>query len=288
MKKIKLILSTIVILSIILSSCKADDLDRLDKSKITTGAILRTLSSDLPAVSNTDPNVTNLTVNVEFDDFLNQDTLESVEVFCSFVDTSPVENKLLEFEEAKLGSVAASSFTRADNGKLQGTITTNIGEAMSSIGVSQSQIYGGDVFLLRLSLNTTNGGVFTSTNVGTKIQGSSAFLSPFRYSTSVVCPPPSGTWVIDIADSYGDGWNGAAIAVNLNGTTTNYTIDDGATGSFSIEVPDGSSVLTFSYVNGSYDEEASFNITSPDGVISSGGPSQSGGPIKLNVDFCLQ
>lgn len=268
------------------TSCKDDDLDRLDKSKITTGAILRTLSSDLPAVDRNNPSVTDLNVVVEFDDFLGQDTLESVDVFMSFVDTSPVNNQTLSFDEALIGTVSGNEFTLGSNGKLNGTITANIGTAMSSIGVTQAEIYGGDVFLLRLSLNTTNGQVFSSNNVGTKIQGSSAFLSPFRYSTSVVCPPPSGTWTIDMVDSYGDGWNKAAIAVNLNGTITNYTLENGATGSAEIEVPSGSSVLVFSYVNGDWDSEVTFTITSPDGVVTSGGPSQSGGPISLEVDFC--
>lgn len=286
MKNIKLILSATTIVMLLFTSCKDDELDRLDQNQITTGAILRTLNSDLPVVDRNNPDATNLSVQVEFDDFLEQNTLESVDVFMSFVDTSPVNNQLLSFDEAQLGTVPSSEFSAGDSGKLTGTISANIGEAMSAIGVTQAQIYGGDVFLIRLSLNTTNGQVFSSDNVGTKIQGSSAFLSPFRYSTSVVCPPPAGTWTIDMADSYGDGWNGAAIAVNLNGTTTNQTISDGSTGSVDIEVPSGSSVLVFSYVNGAWDSEATFTITSPDGVVTSGGPSQSGGPIALEVDFC--
>ena len=61
--------------------------------------------------------------------------------------------------------------------KLGAQIEVNIGEAMSSMGLTQPQLYGGDVFLMRLALNTTLGYVYTSDNVGTKIQGSSAFLS---------------------------------------------------------------------------------------------------------------
>lgn len=286
MKKNKIYLSVLFASILVMTSCKDDDLDRLDLTTITSGAILRTLAKDLPTVNRNSPNSTDLSVQVEFDDFLSQDTMESVDVFVSFVDTSPVAGQLLSFDEAFMKNVPASSFTVASNGKLAGTIDVNIGEAMSSMGLAQPQLYGGDVFLMRLSLNTTSGNVYTSDNVGTKIQGSSAFLSPFRYSSSVVCPPPAGTWTIDVQDSYGDGWNGAAIAVNLNGETTNYTITDGSEGSFSVTVPEGSSALVFSYVNGSWDSEATFQITSPDGVITEGGPSQSGGPIKLEVDFC--
>ena len=86
----------------------------------------------------------------------------------------------------------------------------NIGTAMSAIGVTSDQRYGGDIFLMRLVLNTTDGRTFTSDNVGPKIQGSSAFVSPFRYNGRVVCAPLTGTCTSDMQDSYGDGWNGAA------------------------------------------------------------------------------
>ena len=286
MKKNKIYLSVLFASILVMTSCKDDDLDRLDLTTIKSGAILRTLSKDLPTVNRNSPNSTDLSVQVEFDDFLNQDTMESIDVFVSFVDTSPVAGQVLSFDEAFIKNVPVSSFTLGSSGKLAGTIEINIGEAMNAMGLTQTQLYGGDVFLMRLSLKTSSGDVYTSDNVGTKIQGSSAFLSPFRYSSSVVCPPPAGTWSIDVQDSYGDGWNGAAISVNLNGIIKDYTIDDGTDGSFSITVPEGSSALVFSYVNGSWDEEATFQITSPDGVITNGGPSQSGGPIKLEVDFC--
>lgn len=286
MKKNKIYLSLLFAGILVMTSCKDDDLDRLDLTTIKSGAILRTLSKDLPTVNRNSPNSTDLSVQVEFDDFLNQDTMESIDVFVSFVDTSPVAGQVLSFDEAFIKNVPVSSFTLASIGKLSGTIEINIGEAMNAMGLTQTQLYGGDVFLMRLALKTSSGDVYTSDNVGTKIQGSSAFLSPFRYSSSVVCPPPAGTWTIDVQDSYGDGWNGAAISVNLNGIIKDYTIDDGTDGSFSITVPEGSSALVFSYVNGSWDEEATFQITSPDGVITNGGPSQSGGPIKLEVDFC--
>ncbi|MGB2342020.1 MAG: hypothetical protein ACPH57_05185 [Flavobacteriaceae bacterium] len=37
---------------------------------------------------------------------------------------------------------------------------------------------------------------------------------------------------------------------------------------------------------GSLNYRTSFTITSPNGIVTSGGPSQSGRPISLEVDFC--
>ena len=286
----------IVVLSILLFSCKDDNLDRLDQKDITTGAILRTISTDLPVVDRVSPTQTTLNVNVEFDDFLGQDTLDSVDVYASFVDTSPVDDtddgidnpEVEVFEEIFLSNVPSSEFSKAENGKFNADISLNIGDVMEGIGITTEDIYGGDIFLMRLALKVTTGDViYTSNNVGSKIQGSSAFLSPFRYSTSVVCAPPAGTWTIEMEDSYGDGWNGAKIVVNLNGEETDYTITEGSSGSGTVEVPEGSSALVFTFVSGDWDSEVTFNITSPSGIVTSGGPTPTAGPIKLSVDFCL-
>ena len=286
----------IVVFSILLFSCKDDNLDRLDQKDITTGAILRTISTDLPVVDRVSPTETTLNVNVEFDDFLGQDTLDSVDVYASFVDTSPVDDtddgienpEVKLFEEIFMSNVPSSEFSKAENGKFNGDISLNIGDVMEGIGITSDDIYGGDIFLMRLALKVTTGDViYTSNNVGSKIQGSSAFLSPFRYSTSVVCAPPAGTWTIEMEDSYGDGWNGAKIVVNLNGEETDYTITEGSSGSGTVEVPEGSSALVFTFVSGDWDSEVTFNITSPSGIVTSGGPTPTAGPIKLSVDFCL-
>jgi len=250
----------------------------------------------LPVVDRDSPTETTLNVNVEFDDFLGQDTLDSVDVYASFVDTSPVDDtddgidnpEVEVFEEIFLSNVPSSEFSKAENGKFNTDISLNIGDVMERIGITTEDIYGGDIFLMRLTLKVTTGDViYTSNNVGSKIQGSSAFLSPFRYSTSVVCAPPAGTWTIEMEDSYGDGWNGAKIVVNLNGEETDYTITEGSSGSGTVEVPEGSSALVFTFVSGDWDSEVTFNITSPSGIVTSGGPTPTAGPIKLSVDFCL-
>ena len=285
MRKIKLYSSILLATIISITACKDDDLDRLNITTIESGAILRTISKQLPAIDITNPAGATMSVDLEFDDFLGQDTMESVDVFASFVDATPVAGQVLTFNEVSMGNVSASTFTANENGKLQGTISMNIGSAMSAIGVTDDQLYGGDIFLMRLVLNTTDGRTFTSDNVGPKIQGSSAFVSPFRYSGSVVCPPLTGTWTIDMQDSYGDGFNGAAIEVNLDGVITPYSIA-GSSGSATIEVPSDAIGLVFSFKSGDYDSEITFQITAPNGVVTDHGPSPDVGSIDVGIDFC--
>lgn len=284
----KKIISLLTVSALILTtfSCEDEDKDRLEISGITGGAILRTLSSTGATVDRGNPGSANMVFNLQFDDFLDQDTMESVDIYTEFIDTTPVANVVQTFPEVSLGNVAASAFSAGSDGKLEGTISVNIGDAISAIGVDPATLYGGDIFLVRLALNTTNGQTFTSTNVGTKIQTSSAFRSPFRYSASVVCPPPSGDWIIDMQDSYGDGWNGAAINVTVNDDTTPYSIT-ASTGSATITVPPGSAALAFVFQGGDWDSEITYQITDPTGaVVADHGPTPDIGPIALTLDFC--
>lgn len=286
MKKIFSLLTTCALLFTIVS-CEDEDKDRLEGALITGGAILRTLASDTPPINSAFPNTSNMSAKVEFDDFLDDDTLESVDVFLEFVDATPVNNELLTFPEVQIGNIPASAFTTED-GSLVTTVSTNIGEALATLGVDQSVLYGGDVFLLRLALKTTDGNTYTSTNVGTKIQTSSAFSSPFRYSATVACPPPAtlaGDWTIDLQDAYGDGWNGASITVSAAGVATDYSIT-ASEGSYTVTAPAGE-LFTFTFNGGDWDEEITYQITDPNGKVQANhGPTPTVGPIKLVDDFC--
>ena len=284
----KKILSLLTVSALIFTtfSCEDEDKDRLGINQVTGGAILRTLSTSGATVDRGNPELTDMVVDLQFDDFLNQDTMESVDVYGEFIDTTPVANVVQTFAEVALANVPASAFSAGSDGKLEATISVNIGDVISAVGVDPATLYGGDIFLVRLALNTTEGAVFTSDNVGTKIQTSSAFSSPFRYSAAVVCPPPAGDWVIDLQDSYGDGWNGAALIVTVNDDTTPYTVG-ASTESFTINVPPGSGALAFTFQGGDWDSEITYQITDPTGtVVADDGPTPDIGPIALTLDFC--
>ena len=53
-------------------------------------------------------------------------------------------------------------------------------------------------------------------------------------------------------DSYGDGWNGGYISVNINGAeVSQITIPSGSSGTGSFTVPAGATSLVVNYVSGS-------------------------------------
>lgn len=94
-----------------------------------------------------------------------------------------------------------------------------------------------------------------------------------------------GNWTLDMKDSYGDGWNGATVTVKYGNTETVYTIEDGASGFETITIPDGTLSVKFFFASGDWDEEVTFEITAPNGiVVGSGGPTPAVG--EINIDAC--
>ena len=270
------------------TSCEDEDKDRLDLNQIETGAILRTIENLSATVDRSNPGADIMGAIVEFDDFLNDDLLESVDVYIEFIDTTPDENfEVQTVPEVFITNIPAGAFDTAATGKPTANIQVNMGDALTALGITSDDLYGGDVFIIRFALNLTDGRVYSSDTVGSAIAGSSAFLSPFRYSAAVVCPPLPGQWIIDMQDSYGDGWNGAKMAVTVGSTTTEYTITTGFDAQYIIDVPTGTAALVFNYSPGDWESEVTWQITSPQGeVVADEGPDPPTGPVKLTLDFC--
>lgn len=67
-------------------------------------------------------------------------------------------------------------------------------------------------------------------------------------------------------DSFGDGWNDGFVTVTVNGTPTNYTIENGSIGSWNIAVDDGANI-TVSWTPGGWPEEVSFTLTDVTGNV---------------------
>jgi hypothetical protein len=143
----------------------------------------------------------------------------------------------------------------------------------------------GDTFQVRWAFTTADGRVFDSwsPSVCTEFPGANCSVS-FAAVCSQIISGPVGDWTINMADSYGDGWNGAAIRVVVDGVGTNYTFNDGAAHVEVVSVPPGTTTLTFEFVSGDWDSEVTFNIVSPRGnIVAKGGPSPAAGTLTLNL-----
>jgi len=245
----------------------------------TKGAIIRTVSLNSGEFNSYDLNSA-FDVDIEVQDEQNGGLMEKVNVYLGFKGT-----------EVLATTLTASSFTTGPFGLPRANIRITLSEAVAALGLSSSQYTGGDALPVRLELVLTDGRSFSGDDASGSLQGS-YFSSPFRYNTVIKCIPTSavpGIYTISMVDSYGDGWNGASVDVTIDGTTTSYTIDDGATATHVVTIPAGASTMSFAYTNGSWDSEASYVITytkldgTSEQTALTDGPSSAGGTKVLCV-----
>ena len=252
------------------------------------GAVLRTIavvSNELPIGQST----AGFAVDLEIQDVENGDLVETVNVYLRFTDNT-IEDGGTDFSkpEVAAGTIPRADFTPGPRGLPQTSYSIGLQAMQTLLGVVDDQVDGGDVFRIRFELVLTDGRTYSlADNTATLTQ--SFFASPFAYNATVVCPevpPVAGDWTINGQDSYGDGWNGAAIVVSIDGTETSYTLDDGSSASFTVTVPNGAQSISFSFVSGDWDSEVSFQIISAAGnEKASAVPSPAVGLIPLN--FCI-
>lgn len=148
-----------------------------------------------------------------------------------------------------------------------------------------------DAITIRWEYTTDDGRVFSAwaPSVCTEFPGANCEVGISVVCASTIANPGAngGLYVINMTDTYGDGWNDAAIRVKVDGVATDYTLDDGSAGVTNVQVPPTAVTIAFEFVSGDWDSEVIFTIKSPKGnTIAKGGPSPAAGPIKL--DLCLE
>ena len=100
------------------------------------------------------------------------------------------------------------------------------------------------------------------------------------------CANGSCTITIAGVDSYGDGWNGNAINVIQNGVVVStFTLPGGSANTEDITVCSGTPI-SFSWTTGSFADEASFEISTVNGVVFNGNGSSMTEGIFLTLDNC--
>ncbi|MDH5608626.1 MAG: hypothetical protein OEY56_04045 [Cyclobacteriaceae bacterium] len=151
--------------------------------------------------------------------------------------------------------------------------------------LTTSPFVDGDSFKLTWVIYTADGRKFDTWNdsICLEFPGANCNFSWAVTCSQTILSPP-GDYTLVLNDSYGDGWNGAALNVVIDGTATSYTLANGSNTSYVVTVPAGTTTLTFEFVSGSWDSEVTYTITSPKGnVIAAWGPSPPVGTVVLNL-----
>ncbi|MGH1383261.1 hypothetical protein [Kordia sp.] len=293
-------LKTIVALSAIclaFYSCKDDDTLPVDfDDLINTGVPFATeiTTNGSTNVNKLDPSSSSFSKDYQLISPAGGTDISKVDVYVS------IAGQNVTAPEALLSTVDASSFTAsATGGYPEVNISYDGASIIAALGINAADLEGGDTFDYRLALTNPQG---TFSDVSANFDNQSA---DHTFSSTVVCDSPTlpaGDWVIDMQDSYGDGWQpttgnggGAGITVTLsNGTVfelglctpyeaPGYPCTTGlSAGSTTITIPAGvSGDWTF---NGDFWGEMSFQVYGPSGSTVATGTAGSGaGPIALNL-----
>ena len=265
LNKIVLLLLSVVVLS----SCESDDkaIDQVFDG-VSYGAVLRKIEIVSASYNLTDLNSA-FTITVEEQDEEYGALLSEVDVYVS-----------RDGNEAMAFSVPASAFTIGDKGLPVTTISLTLGQALTALGLGSNYDVG-DVYGIRLSLKLTDGREFSAASASGSLQGS-YFASPFYYTAPILCTPKPGDYVVDMQDSYGDGWQGDGIKVTFDGGPRDAEVVyidmlssyDGGPGCCSwtdstetLNVPVGTEGFAWEYMGDSYPGEVSFQIYAPDGSL---------------------
>ena len=265
LNKIVLLLLSVVVLS----SCESDDkaIDQVFDG-VSYGAVLRKIEIVSASYNLTDL-TSAFTITVEEQDEEYGALLSEVDVYVS-----------RDGNEAMAFSVPASAFTIGDKGLPVTTISVTLGQALTALGLGSNYDVG-DVYGIRLSLKLTDGREFSAASASGSLQGS-YFASPFYYTAPILCTPKPGDYVVDMQDSYGDGWQGDGIKVTFDGgprdaevvyidMLSSYAGGPGCcswtSSTETLNVPVGTDGFTWEYMGDSYPGEVSFQIYAPDGSL---------------------
>ena len=248
-----------------------------------TGAILRTISVNNAVLNSSDPNST-FSVTVEEQDEADGALFAQVNVYVQMRDLT-ADNGDSSVDFTYVRSMPASEFTTGPVGLPRGTVEMPFGEAASAMGVGPDDYTPGDVFVVGLEVELTDGRTYDWTSAAGIITGG-FFSSPFKYNALLTCSPMPGTYVVDMYDSYGDGWqtgsydSGGALSVDIDGTVVDvamcsqwgtYSYDcvasaDGYYAQATVEIPVGTESATWNWFGDFYGEIA-LTVTAPNGQV---------------------
>lgn len=157
-------------------------------------------------------------------------------------------------------------------------ISITYDEIATALGLTTADISAGDFVRFLGTATGKDGKVWTFENFSASITGQPEQLQAFNFVVLIKCAPITdatvgGTWIANLQDSYGDGWDGAFLTFEIDGSGTDYTVSGGQgfEAIYEIDVPDGAELI-ISYTSGSFEGEHTFDLTSPDGPYGSYGP----------------
>jgi hypothetical protein len=236
------------------------------------------------AVLNSSDASSTFSVTVEEQDEEDGALFKQVNVYCQLKDLTD-GNDSTDF--MLVTSIDASTFSTGPVGLPRGDVVMTFGDAAAAMGVGPSQYSPGDVFVVGLEVELTDGRTYDWTSAAGIITGG-FFSSPFKYNALLTCSPMPGDYTVFMIDSYGDGWQttsggdgGQGLEINMDGVITSVamcsmwgTYDFTCTqpnaayteATAIVTIPAGTESALWTFP-GDYYGEIGFSITGPNGQV---------------------
>ena len=114
-------------------------------------------------------------------------SLDRVEIFVSYIDNTP-DNGDASAGPVAVATYPASAWTREGDDNLPNiTITHDVSELLTLLGIDETQMDGGDSFEMTMEMVLTNGNRFTRDNASGSLPGWPFYNAPFFMTANVVC-----------------------------------------------------------------------------------------------------
>jgi len=177
------------------------------------------------------------------------------------------------------------------------TVNLTMTEIADALGLDTAGIGFGDTFDFVGTATNNEGTVYTAErqnfdrdtqtvsggNNSADLIDELGYRNAFEFGFAIPCPPETGAiagdWIFEMQDLYGDGWDNAFVTVDIDGTTTDYTIAAGSFATHVVNVPVGTTRLVISYTAGAFEEEHVYTVQKPDGTLL--------GPFGPNPPLCI-
>lgn len=197
MKQLKIILSTILILTVV-SSCREDEPNFIDFENLEAGAFLRVTSLNSGIFDLLDLGNSEYSISFQYDNINREEaSVESVDFSVAFNDNTP-DNGDNSVATTFLSTLAASSFTAgADSGKPESTFQVDASDVLTLLNLTAAQLDGTDVFLFTYVLNLSDGSSWGPGQQGQNVAGGAYFTAPHQTAVSVVCLLTDGYMIGD-------------------------------------------------------------------------------------------
>ena len=205
--------------------------------------------------------------------------MAEIRMYVDFVDYTPDNGDASSI--ALAATYLPSDMYEGPHGLPRKDIVFTWGDMKAALGFTGGEATAGDLLKIQFELELTNGEVYGPNDAAGSILGG-FFSSPYTYNALLSCDPAAGNYLVKMYDCWGDGWQttnagdgtpqSQGLEVYVDGDVRNYSMcsqwqpwegtpdctatADGYYAEQLVDIPAGSNVVTWSWINDYYAEIA--------------------------------